>query len=39
MSAADLALALVVIGLLLLGMAATAWGTDSRSPFSEDHRA
>lgn len=39
MSATDLPVVAVVIALLLLGMAAAAWGADTRPPFSEDHRA
>lgn len=33
----DLPTIAVVVALLVLGMAATAWGVDSRSPFANDH--
>ena len=33
----DLQMIAFVVVLIVLGMAAAAWGVDSRSPFSNDH--
>ncbi len=33
----DPSIVVFVAGLLILGMAALAWGVDSRSPLSDDH--